>query len=141
MTVSSRSSNLAAYQMAATHGGVAAADPQRLVVMLMDGALTRIAQARGCTERRNKAERLTHLNKALALVAELRASLDMNQGTIAENLDSLYDYMTRQLLKAHVGDDVAPLDEVSRLLQEIRGAWTALPPTGRAALVPRAELR
>ena len=46
----SRASTLGAYQSVAAHGGVAAADPHRLIVMLMDGALERIAQARGCMQ-------------------------------------------------------------------------------------------
>ncbi|RYG65986.1 flagellar protein FliS, partial [bacterium] len=50
MPAYSRSSPLAAYQQVAVHGGVAASDPQRLVLMLMDGALERIAQARGAIE-------------------------------------------------------------------------------------------
>jgi flagellar protein FliS len=123
---------MAAYQMVATHGGVAAADPHRLVVMLMDGALSRLAQARGCMDRDAKAARLVHLNKALAIVAELRACLDLSQGEIAGNLDGLYDYMTRQLLKAHVDDGPEAIEEVARLLQEIRTAWLHLPTAVRA---------
>ena len=50
----SRTSTLGAYQSVAAHGGVAAADPHRLIVMLMDGALERIAQARGCIAARRR---------------------------------------------------------------------------------------
>jgi flagellar secretion chaperone FliS len=137
MSFQNRATNLAAYQMVATHGGVASADPHRLVLMLLDGALSRLAQARGCMDRDVKAARLVNLNKALAIVAELRACLDLSQGEIAGNLDSLYDYMTRQLLKAHVEDGAKAIDEVARLLQEVRGAWLNLPAalrSGRQAL-------
>ena len=69
MTATSRASMLAAYQMVATHGGVNEADPHRLIVMLMDGALARIAQARGCMERKAPAaEKSVHLQRALAIV-------------------------------------------------------------------------
>ena len=50
MTAYSRTSNLAAYQSASVHGGVAASDPHRLVLMLMDGAIERIVAARGVIE-------------------------------------------------------------------------------------------
>jgi flagellar protein FliS len=132
MMVPNRSANLAAYQMVATHGGVAAADPHGLIVMLMDGALNHIAQARASLDHQTKAQRFVHLNKALVLVSELRASLDLSQGEIAGNLDGLYDYMIRQLLKAHIDEGSKPLDEVAKLLQEIRGAWIALPAAARA---------
>ncbi len=132
MTATSRASMLAAYQMVATHGGVNDADPHRLIVMLMDGALARIAQARGCMERQATAEKSAHLQRALAIVDELRCSLDLAQGELAQNLDSLYDFMSRQLLQAHVSDKPELLERVASLLQEIRGAWIALPPEARA---------
>ena len=132
MTATSRASMLAAYQMVATHGSVTEADPHRLIVMLMDGALSRIAQARGCMERRATAEKSAHLQRAIAIIDELRCSLDLTQGELAQNLDSLYDFMARQLLQAHVADRMELLDRTAALLQEIRGAWIALPPAARA---------
>jgi flagellar protein FliS len=132
MTATSRASMLAAYQMVATHGSVTEADPHRLIVMLMDGALSRIAQARGCMERKATAEKSAHLQRAIAIIDELRCSLDLTQGELAQNLDSLYDFMARQLLQAHVADRMELLDRTAALLQEIRGAWIALPPAARA---------
>jgi flagellar protein FliS len=123
---------MATYQMVAAHGGVAAADPHRLVVMLMDGALARIAQARGCAERKAIVEKSAHLSRTLAILDELRHSLDPSQGELASNLDRLYDYMSRQLLHAHVDHRTQLLDEVAHLLGEIRAAWIALPADARA---------
>ena len=123
-----RTSNLAAYQSAAAHGGVAASDPHRLIVMLMDGALERIATARGCMQRGETTEKARLLNRTVSIVAELRGSLDMNAGgQIAVNLSELYDYMTRRLLTALANNQVELLDEVSTLLNEIRSAWVAIP--------------
>ena len=127
-----RASNLAAYQSAAAHGGVAAADPHRLIVMLMDGALERITTARGCMERGETVERAKLLNRAVSIIGELRASLDMKAGgQIATNLAELYDYMCRRLLKATTESRVEMLDEVTKLLHEIRGAWIAIPAEAR----------
>jgi flagellar secretion chaperone FliS len=128
-----RSSNLAAYQSAAAHGGVAASDPHRLIVMLMDGAIERIATARGCMQRGETAEKGRLINRAISIIGELRNSLDLrNGGQIAANLAELYDYICRRLLSATTENKVEMLDEVSALLHEIRGAWLAIAPEARA---------
>ncbi|MGH8178236.1 MAG: flagellar export chaperone FliS [Steroidobacter sp.] len=127
-----RASNLAAYQSAAAHGGVAASDSHRLIVMLMDGALERITAARGCMQRGDTVEKARLLNRAVSIIGELRASLDMKSGgQIAGNLAELYDYMCRRLLKATSENRAEMLDEVCSLLHEIRGAWLAIPVEAR----------
>ncbi len=125
---------LATYRSVATHGGVAAADPHRLTLMLMDGALERISAAKGNLANGRTAEKCALIQRSIDILHELRASLDFGAGgELAVNLDSLYDYMVRQLVKANVEDRVEVLDEVVRLLTEIRGAWVLMPPEARAA--------
>jgi flagellar secretion chaperone FliS len=127
-----RSSNLAAYQSAAAHGGVAASDPHRLIVMLMDGAIERIVTARGCMQRGDTAEKGRLINRAISIVGELRNSLDLSKGgQIAANLAELYDYISRRLLRASTENRVEMLDEVSGLLHEVRSAWLAIAPETR----------
>ena len=127
-----KSSNLAAYQSAAAHGGVAASDPHRLIVMLLDGAVERVATARGCMQRKETAEKARLINRAVSIIGELRNSLDLrNGGQIAANLAELYDYMCRRLLLATSENKPEMLDEVSTLLHEIRSAWLAIAPEGR----------
>jgi flagellar protein FliS len=127
-----KSSNLAAYQSAAAHGGVAASDPHRLIVMLLDGAVERVVTARGCMQRNETSEKARLINRAVSIIGELRNSLDLrNGGQIAANLAELYDYMCRRLLLANTDNKVALLDEVNTLLHEIRGAWIAIAPEGR----------
>jgi flagellar protein FliS len=129
----SHAAKLAAYSSAQAHGGVAAADPHRLIVMLMDGALERIATARGCMTRGDTAEKARLINRAVSIIGELRSSLDLNSGgPIALNLGELYDYMCRRLLKATAENRVEMLDEVTKLLNEIRTAWVAIPNEARA---------
>jgi flagellar protein FliS len=136
MNAYARTSNLAAYQSAATHGGVAASDPHGLIVMLMDGALERIAMARGAMQRNDVTEKARLLNRTVSIVAELRGSLDLSAGgQIAANLSELYDYMNRRLMLALANNQIEPLDEVSKLLTDIRGAWVAIPQQARASKV------
>ena len=57
----------------------------------------------------------------------LRPSLDKSAGgEIADNLDAMYDYMTRRLLEANLKNEVGMVDEVHRLLADLRGAWVAI---------------
>jgi len=132
-----RNSSLAAYQTTSVHGGVANADPHRLVQMLMDALAERLNTARGCIENGEVGRKAKLLHSCVTLVAELRGSLNLTDGgELAQNLDNLYDYMTRQLLKANANGDAALVIEVSGLLNEIRGAWVAIGPEVRKAAQP-----
>ena len=124
-----RNSKLAAYQSVSAHGGVAGEDPHRLVLMLMDGALDRLALARGFLERGDQARKSQVLHSCITIITELRGSLNFAQGgPLAHNLSELYDYMMRQLLRAIAEDNSECVREVSSLLGEIRGAWVAIGP-------------
>lgn len=128
MTAYSRSSNLAAYQTVAVHGGVAAADPHRLILMLMDGALERIASAKGAMENGAPEARARLLHRVVAIVDELRGSLNLTAGgELATNMADLYEYCGRQILRANLESRTDLLDEVSHLLREIRSAWIQIP--------------
>jgi flagellar secretion chaperone FliS len=127
-----QANKLAAYSNTAAHGGVAAADPHKLVVMLMDGAIERIRAAQGCIGRGEMAEKAQLIHRAIAIIGELHASLDVSAGgQIAVNLSELYDYMTRRLFKATLENKVEILEEVSKLLHEIRSAWISIPAEAR----------
>lgn len=126
------------YQQVST-SGAAYADPHQQVQLLMDGALERIAQAKGAIGRAAIAEKGERLTKAIAIIAGLQASLDHPAGgEVAANLAQLYEYMQRRLLHANLQSDVAALDEVAGLLREIRGAWSSMPMEARGATAPPA---
>jgi flagellar protein FliS len=132
-----------AYKSVAARCGVAAASPHGLVLMLLDGAISRIAQARGCHENGQKLDATLHLQRALAIVGELKAALDLSQGEIAHNLDALFDYICRQLLLVHVPSKRGGLPALSALLGEIRSTWAAIAPAiyGRGGKVPAGQTR
>jgi flagellar protein FliS len=125
-------SKLAAYQSVSVHGGVANADPHGLVMMLLDACTERLTIAAGCIERRETARMAKLLHSCVTILAELRGSLNFAAGgPLAENLDSLYEYMIRQLLLANAGSKASLVKEVSGLLNEIRSAWVAIGPQVR----------
>jgi flagellar secretion chaperone FliS len=137
MTGYPRNLQVAAYQSTAVQGGVAAADPHALVLLLMDGAMERMATARGCIERREIVRKAKLLHGCVRIIGELRGVLDMaDGGTIAQNLSDLYDYMARRLILANAENKIDYITEVMSLLGEIRGAWIAIGPQVRPAAAP-----
>jgi len=127
-----------AYAQVGVETGVASADPHRLILMLFDGTLAAIAAAKLAMARGEVEAKGSAITKAIAIVdGGLKASLDVRAGgALAERLAELYDYMLRQLLAANLRNDMTLLDEVARLLQELRGAWAQIgnrtPPEARA---------
>jgi flagellar secretion chaperone FliS len=127
-----------AYHRLEVETGIAAASPQRLVVMLYDGAIKAIHAARTALAANDVAVRGAAVSRAVAIIDEgLRAALDMQSGgEIAANLAALYDYIVSRLLYANLKQDMGSLDEAARLLCELRGAWEALE---RPSQAPSAE--
>ncbi len=117
------------YKQVGTGVSAAAADPHQLITMLFDGALEKIAIAKGAMARRAIAEKGQKIGSAIAIIDGLRASLDKEKGgEIANNLDALYEYMQRCLLKANAENDTQLLDEVSGLIKDVKSAWEAIAP-------------
>lgn len=103
------------------------ADPHRLVQMLLEGVIGKIAVVKGLMVRKEIAKKGEVMGQALMIVAGLRSSLNMEAGgAIAENLDSLYDYIERRLLQANIENDTSILDETSTLLKEIKAGWDGI---------------
>jgi|TARA_R110002050_G_scaffold85635_4_gene182679 flagellar protein FliS len=94
----------------------------------MDGALDRLAIAKGHMQRRDVPQKVNAVNRAMSIIDGLRMSLDHNiDSDMSDNLENLYDYMNRRLLLANINNDTAGLDEVSSLLRELKEAWDAIP--------------
>ena len=115
------------YSRNAVQTGVESASPHRLIQMLMEGALGKIAAAKGNMERGNIQAKGDQIGSAIAILDGLKSSLDKEKGgEIAQNLEDLYIYMERRLIEAHSHNDTAILDEVSDLLRQIKEAWDAI---------------
>ncbi len=115
------------YQSVNTQARAIEADPHRLIQMLIEGGLTRLAQARGAMERNQTALKGELIGKAIGIVGGLRQALDVKKGgELAVNLDSLYEYMTTRLMEANLKNDPAIIEEVSELLREVKSGWDAI---------------
>lgn len=114
------------YQNAAKYRQTQAetASPTQLVVMLYDGAIRFLCQAREKMGPDDLEARHTLLLKSQKIIAELMSSLDMKQGgEVAANLQRLYGYMLQQLVEANLRDDPKPIEQVITMLRELRASW------------------
>ena len=117
----------AQYRKVGVQSNVETATPHKLIEMLMDGALSKLHLARGLMEQKQIAAKGEQISWALAIIDGLKAALDLTAGgEVAANLDALYNYLMRRLVVANLDNDVAVLDEVARLLNEIRLGWNGI---------------
>jgi flagellar protein FliS len=114
----------AMYQQQSAQGRVEDADPHQLTLLLFDSLVERIVQARGHLARRDLGGKASSVSRALAIVSELRSSLNHDVGgKLSERLESLYEYVSRRLLHAQARNDDAALEEAARLMMPMRDAW------------------
>lgn len=124
------SAAIKSYAKVGVESGVIAADPHKLISMLYQGAALAIANGKSAMLRKDIPAKGAAISKAITIIDEgLKASLDKKAGgELAENLAALYDYMGSRLLSGNLNNDVAALDEVSKLLAELGSAWDSIRP-------------
>lgn len=100
------------------------ADQGKLIVMLYEGAIRFLKLAEQHMDHRTYDIVNTNIVKAQEIVTELMLSLNMEEGgEIAHNLFNLYAYMKKRLLEANMQKELAPVQEVIKLLEQLKGAW------------------
>lgn len=115
------------YQRLSVATAVDNASPHQLVDMLFVGARDRINQAYGHMQQCNYEAKSAAINASIDIINGLQASLDHEQGgELADNLESLYDYMQRRLVRANADNDLGALVEVSDLVATLRSAWVSI---------------
>ena len=100
------------------------ASPEQLVVMLYDGAGRFLRQAEGSMRDGSWLVASEKLSRAEAIIDELLATLDMDAGEVADRLQSIYVFCKTRLIEARIERDSVRVDQVARLLGELREAWS-----------------
>lgn len=101
--------------------------PLELVVMLYDGAIRYMTEARDAMARRDLSAKRDALSRSMAIVGELHATLNMSEGgQIAVSLDALYSYVNARLLDATMKGDASAIDESIKLIGQLRDAWVQI---------------
>ena len=103
---------------------VVTADSKRLVLMCYEGAVDNLKIGRQKIIEKNYEGKGKALMKAQDIIDELLCSLDFEKGgSIAKNLDSLYNYIVRRIIHADLNKDIRTIDEVIGILNELKSAW------------------
>jgi len=105
---------------------VLTATPEQLVVMLYDGANRFLTQSAIAMRETRPAIAGEKLRRAEAIIDELLATLDMSVGEIAEQLQALYLFFKEHLSAARLEQSADKVEEVARLMRELRSAWASI---------------
>jgi flagellar protein FliS len=106
---------------------IATTDQGQLLLMLYDGALKFLAQAREKILARDMAGKGMLISRAIDIVNELASSLNMEKGgNLADNLNNLYFLCTARLLQANATLDLEQLDSVVKILTGLRSAYAQI---------------
>lgn len=126
---------LSQYQQVNIAAIVESASPHKLIQMLMQGCLQRLAEAKGALQRKDVPAKGLAISKAIDIIGGLQSSLnkEVAGSTLPQQLDSLYEYMQRRLLEANISNDPAMLDEVAGLMRTVKEGWDGI----ESAVAPR----
>ena len=119
------------YQKVNSNAQISEASPHRLIQMLMEGGLERMAQAKGAMARGDIPQKALLITKTIDIITGLRAGLreeNTDDKEALRQLDSLYEYMTKQLTLANAKNEPELIDEVARLLITVKSGWDAIAP-------------
>ncbi len=116
----------AAARLAYTEASVMTATPERLVVMLYDGAIRFLLQAAAALREGRHVQSRDRLHRAQAVIEELNRSLDLRQGEVAHGLASIYRFCLRHLNDATASSDPAGYEKVADLLTGLRESWAEI---------------
>jgi flagellar protein FliS len=105
---------------------VMTAPPERLVVMLYDGAIRFLIQAAAALREDARAVAFERLGRGEAIIDHLLATLDMSAGEVAQRLEGVYVFCKRLLLEARTEHDAAKVELVHGYLAELREAWAQI---------------
>lgn len=117
------------YKQVAAQTDLHVASPYKIIQLLLQGALDRLSSAKSMHQSGDYGKMGSEISVAISIIDNLRVSLDHSiNPELTEPLEALYDYMTSTLLKANIEKSEEKLNEVAKLIIEIKSGWDAIPP-------------
>lgn len=101
---------------------VTTARPEQLTLMLYNGGVKFLQQAKMAIEKKDIEKAHSLIVKTQEIITELMVTLNMEYET-SDSLLSLYDYMKRRLIEVNMAKDLIVLEEIEGMLQELRATW------------------
>ena len=102
------------------------ATPEQVLLMLYEGAIKASKLAKQALDKKDIPEKCKQIGKVHDIVMELRNTLDHSKGpAIAEQLDALYEFSISQLFKANMNNDIAAIENVTKVLTTLYEGWVA----------------
>ena len=100
---------------------ITTATPEKLMIMLFDGAIQFLQKAKTAILEKDLKERSTNIESARKIIRELMRTIDLDNGNnVAKSLFKLYNTMAMKLIKANVQRNAVLVDEVLEDLMNIR---------------------
>ncbi|WP_448546796.1 flagellar export chaperone FliS [Thalassotalea fusca] len=120
--------NLKAYKKVNIESSILSANPHQIIVMMYDGLLESIAQAKGAIERKDLDTKSKLMTKSVNILTALINALDKeSQPEISANFENLYSACIVILNNVNVTLETAGLDEVQTYIKPLRDAWRDMP--------------
>lgn len=101
---------------------VTTASPGELTLMLYNGCLKFLNQAKSAMETNDYESKNKYIQKAQSIISELMVTLNMDI-PVAKHMMQMYDYMNRRLIDANIKNSVEILEEVESFVAEFRDTW------------------
>ena len=121
---------------------VTTASREKILLMLYEGAIRFVKQAKAAMIAKKTAEKGTYISKATAILSELMATLDFKVGgQLATDLENLYVFMIDKLIEGNIQNDTECLDHVENLLMTLYQAWKDVVENPREDGVPSPRLQ
>ena len=103
---------------------VETSSPEQVLIMLYDGAIRFLNQAKVNIANKDIEQSHVNLTKAQRIITEFMSGLDMDLGgEMAKNLFNLYEYLHHRLVQANIKKDVEIIDEVLAHLRSLKSTW------------------
>lgn len=96
--------------------------PQKLTLMLYNGAIKFCMQGKEAIEEKNTQEAHRLIMRVQDIIQELQITLD-HKYPISEELDRMYDFILYQLTEANISKSADHMDIAADFIREIRDAW------------------
>lgn len=104
------------------NNAVNTASSGELTLMLYNGALKFVKQAKKDVHANNYEAKNKNIQKAQDIIREFMLTLNQKM-EISQQMLPLYEYMNHRLTQANLKNDAEPLEEVVSLLTQFRDTW------------------